>query len=479
VYLVVDCETNGLPHRRNSHYTDVDNWPRAVQVGWCLYDDRRSLVASGSDIVRSDGWQIPSSAASIHGITTERAMQEGRDIAGVLSDLASAAARARFVVAHNTEFDGNVLAAEYLRLNRQPPFVPEKMICTMHSGTDYCRLPGGPYGQYKWPTLQQLHTTLGGGQLHGAHDAAIDAGACAYCFFELVDRRVIRLRTRWWQSLFPKPSAVSGHARATPQRKVPAERAVDRRVISGSGFEVTITVSGTGSASRSEIEESWDMGPAPGYDAALHGQLPFALEHVPCKRTIVSESGCLLGDTTTAYVTGQNRAILMEHVGSLQSIVDEAAQRTKGFHRNFRLSPDLIPDLPAIPPRRESMEIPALPATIKLASATKTGRAPKYPLSLSVSIDQDVVVRPDGSFVRVISGDDAACDSSIVHLGYFADGSVGKASVHCWRRNRRWSVDCVTQDDCLAIARIELGKADGSTERFFDYREASAGTSRA
>lgn len=199
MYLVVDCETNGLPRSRNSHYTTVRNWPRAVQVAWCMFDSERSPMCSASHIIRPDGWRIPSSASDIHGITTKRAKDEGRDIADVLAELAAVATQARVVVAHNAEFDGSVLAAEYLRLALRPPFVPDKMICTMQSSTNFCRLPGGPYGQYKWPTLQQLHSVLGGGRFEGAHDAGADAEACAFCFFELIDRRVIRIRTPWWR----------------------------------------------------------------------------------------------------------------------------------------------------------------------------------------------------------------------------------------------------------------------------------------
>lgn len=474
MFLVIDCETNGLPRRRGSIYADVDNWPRAVQVAWRLYDDGRSLVSAASHIVRPNGWAIPSSAAAVHGITTERAIAEGSDIMGILSELSAAASRAKVVVAHNAEFDGSVLAAEYLRANLRPPFVPSAMICTMQSSTDYCRLPGGPYGQYKWPTLQQLNSALGGGQLAGAHDAQVDAAACAFCFFKLVDRRVIRLRTSWWQRLFGNRTVVqpSIAARQYPAPR-PARELVETRVISGSGLEFSVAVSGT--AARYKTDESWAMGAMPGYDPATHGALPFSLDRVPLLHARMTENGRLVSDMTTAYVAGPNREILIQHACSLQTMLERAAQLAGGFHRGFVFDPNRIPDLPVVPPRVEASEILAHPATLSIAPLTKTGKVPKFPLSASFSIAPDVVVRPDGLFVHVVGSGGDKGDSAIVHLGYMSDGTVGKASIHCWRSSTRWSVDCVMQNGGLMVARVERGKADGSTERRYDYKNQTTG----
>ncbi len=110
----------------------------------------------------------------------------------MLAELSQVADNAEVVVAHNANFDGSVIAAEYLRLGLKPPFVPGSMICTMTQSTDYCRL-SGPYGN-KWPKLDELHMFLFGTLFGGAHDAGVDVAACARCFFELERRGVIRVR---------------------------------------------------------------------------------------------------------------------------------------------------------------------------------------------------------------------------------------------------------------------------------------------
>ncbi len=191
MYLIVDCETSGLPRNWRAPVSDVANWPRAIQVAWAVYDAQQVRVAAEAHLVRPDGFRIPADTVRIHGITTERAMAEGRPIADVLADLAAAVASARVVVAHNASFDASVIGAEYLRLGRTPPFAAESMVCTMRQSADHVRIPG-PYG-YKWPTLDELHRFLFGSGFSGAHDAAADVEACAACFFELVQRGVIRI----------------------------------------------------------------------------------------------------------------------------------------------------------------------------------------------------------------------------------------------------------------------------------------------
>lgn len=129
MFLVVDCETNGLPRSWKAPVTDLSNWPRAVQVAWALYDSQHRQIVAASRIVRPDGFSIPPSAVQVHGISTERALAEGRPILDVLGELSAAAAQAQIFVAHNAGFDGSVIAAEYFAwgisrpLARRPWFV--------------------------------------------------------------------------------------------------------------------------------------------------------------------------------------------------------------------------------------------------------------------------------------------------------------------------------------------------------------------
>ena len=189
MYIVIDCETTGLPRNWKAPISDLDNWPRVIQIAWSRYDKDFQPVESIAFLVQPDGFIIPPEAQRIHRITTERASNEGKPISAALSQFADAVGKSEVVVAHNLSFDDSVISAEYLRLDLSPPFGNKIRICTMRGAKDFCRLPG-PYG-YKWPSLSELYRVLFGTGYEEAHDAGADVAACADCFFELKRRSVI------------------------------------------------------------------------------------------------------------------------------------------------------------------------------------------------------------------------------------------------------------------------------------------------
>lgn len=186
-YFFFDCETTGLPGVRWFSPEVVDQWPRLVQLAWALYDTQGALVRTESRIVRPEGFRIPPDATRIHGITHARALKEGRDLGEVLDEfLAAAGAPGTTLVAHNFDYDRNVVAGELVRARKPRAFLELAGICTMKSTTDIVQLPrpGGGFG-YKWPTLEELHTWVFGFSYEGAHNAARDIEACARAFFKL------------------------------------------------------------------------------------------------------------------------------------------------------------------------------------------------------------------------------------------------------------------------------------------------------
>ena len=85
MYLIFDTETTGLPQNYNAPLTDFENWPRLVQIAWQLHDMRGNLIRNRNLIIKPDGFTIPYNSVQIHGITTERALEEGLDIKEVLA----------------------------------------------------------------------------------------------------------------------------------------------------------------------------------------------------------------------------------------------------------------------------------------------------------------------------------------------------------------------------------------------------------
>ena len=77
MYLIFDTETTGLPKRWNAPITDVDNWPRCIQIAWQLHDELGNCIEHQDYLIRPDGFNIPYDAEKIHGISTELATEQG------------------------------------------------------------------------------------------------------------------------------------------------------------------------------------------------------------------------------------------------------------------------------------------------------------------------------------------------------------------------------------------------------------------
>ncbi|MFK7755392.1 MAG: DNA polymerase III subunit alpha [Flavobacteriales bacterium] len=192
MYIIFDTETTGLPKNWKAPVTDSDNWPRLVQLAWQLHEFDGSLVSTGNLTVKPDGFDIPYNSAKIHGITTEKALAEGIPLADVLNQFHEDLARAKYAVGHNVEFDINIVGGEYHRDNRDfEPVTLKKQLDTKEFGTDFCQIPGGRGGKFKWPTLTELHQKLFGEPFEDAHDAAYDVHATAKCFFGLIAHNVV------------------------------------------------------------------------------------------------------------------------------------------------------------------------------------------------------------------------------------------------------------------------------------------------
>ncbi|SMD43127.1 DNA polymerase-3 subunit alpha [Aquiflexum balticum DSM 16537] len=191
MYIIFDTETTGLPRNYNAPMTDLDNWPRLVQIAWQLHDAKGKLLSNNNFIVRPEGFTIPYNAEKVHGISTARAKKEGHELEKVLALFHEDVEKANYLVGHNIGFDINVVGSEFLRKG-VPMRLPEmKELDTKDISTDFCALPGGKGGKFKWPTLTELHHKLFGNGFADAHDAAYDVDATAKCFFGLITQKVL------------------------------------------------------------------------------------------------------------------------------------------------------------------------------------------------------------------------------------------------------------------------------------------------
>jgi DNA polymerase III epsilon subunit-like protein len=155
--LVFDTETSDLPRNWNRPASDVDNWPRLVQIAWVVCDRKLRVQRHYAAVVRPDGWEIAPDAVQIHRITTEKACSVGLPVVDVLRAFDAELQGCSVVVAHNLEFDQAVMSAEFIRAGIPHHFDDVQGFCTMRETTNMCRLEPRVRGEYKWPKLTELH----------------------------------------------------------------------------------------------------------------------------------------------------------------------------------------------------------------------------------------------------------------------------------------------------------------------------------
>lgn len=190
MYLFIDTETTGLP---KSASNDIEKWPRIVQLAWSLYDNDGNRESLNNFIIYPTDFVIPQDAASIHGITTERAKKEGISLHKVLPQFNSDVEKATMIIAHNLDFDLPSVNTEFMRCKLGTNLLKKQKFCTMKTPkiVAYCKIPSPSGIGYKWPTLVQLYLKLFDTEFNDSHNASADVEACAKCYFELRKRGVI------------------------------------------------------------------------------------------------------------------------------------------------------------------------------------------------------------------------------------------------------------------------------------------------
>lgn len=193
MYLIFDTETTGLPHNKTAPITDLENWPRLVQIAWQLHDAKGKLLSQHNYLIRPDGFDIPFKAEQVHGISTKRALEEGNELKLVLHAFIKDLSRTSLLIGHNIEFDVNIIGAEFIRQNLETEhFLKLAKLDTGLSSVEFCQLQGGIGGKLKMPTLLELHKKLFDNDFGDAHDASYDVAATARSYFGLIKQHVVK-----------------------------------------------------------------------------------------------------------------------------------------------------------------------------------------------------------------------------------------------------------------------------------------------
>lgn len=181
IALFFDTETTGF---KTDNFT-----PEIVQIGAILQDTETGRTLSEINLIVRPQGKIPEQVVAIHGIDDELADTYGIDQSRAETLFARIAQMADTVVAHNIEFDIQMLELNW-------PFAwgmvqGRTQFCTMRSATDIIKLPPGTYHQvkyskYKPPKLIEVYQYFFDGKtFDNTHDAMADVRACRDVFFAM------------------------------------------------------------------------------------------------------------------------------------------------------------------------------------------------------------------------------------------------------------------------------------------------------
>ena len=170
--LIFDTETTGLPKSRELATHGPNNWPHLVSIAWVIVENDK-ILKTDYHIVKPE-WNIPEDSTKIHGITNEKAHADGEPLIEVLRKFFSE--EHDVLVAHNMNFDYNVLVNAVLWDARMKYPLFRRMFCTMDSMTNVMKLPAANGRGFKPPKLVELYayTTQKQPQINQLHNSLYD-----------------------------------------------------------------------------------------------------------------------------------------------------------------------------------------------------------------------------------------------------------------------------------------------------------------
>lgn len=206
--LVFDTETTGLlPKGKRLSQDTLELFPYVVQISWIFWDNLKNIIIKKKDFIIKLPPTITmcDKCIEIHGITNEKSQECGVDIKDVIDEFIQDVYEAKMIVAHNLDFDLNVLFAEIMRIiNSGNPvskyninyaeFISnllenKNLYCTMKESTSMCniKMTSKNGRQFvKFPKLSELHEYLFQSTPKNLHNALNDVIVCMRCFYKMI-----------------------------------------------------------------------------------------------------------------------------------------------------------------------------------------------------------------------------------------------------------------------------------------------------
>ena len=182
-YLFIDTETNGLPNKYLLD-NDTNKWPRMIQIAYLQFSKEGVLLKRYSSIIKPENFKILDN--QISNINHEIAMKEGNNLEFILDILKHRIKESNTIICHNTQFDINVINAEFKRNEIECDIFEKDIFCTMTNSMSFMQ-------SNTYTKLSALYFKLFSRDIRNAHDALADVEATAECFWKMKELSIINV----------------------------------------------------------------------------------------------------------------------------------------------------------------------------------------------------------------------------------------------------------------------------------------------
>ena len=181
--IFIDTETTGLPimigYNRYHPYYQLEYYDksRMVELGYIVYDANNVKIKEYNKLIKPNNFEINNS--NIHGITNEQAINEGVNINEALLELEEDLKQADTLIAHNINFDINIILSEASRAKHS------KLVECLHKKVKKCTFKISQDIYKKKFKLVNLYSHLFNKEIVQEHRALSDVKILVDCYLEL------------------------------------------------------------------------------------------------------------------------------------------------------------------------------------------------------------------------------------------------------------------------------------------------------
>ena len=179
--IIFDTETTGLPicfeYGSFPNYKDLDKYrfARVVQVSYIITDDFYNKLEEADYIIKTDNFSIDNS--QFHGITNEISHEKGISFLEFAQMFSNSLDFVDKIIAHNINFDINVIRSELYRYNLFDIIVKidsKRVICTMKLCKTLVNAKFKYNNSVKDPSLKELFEFITGEKIENQHNSLYD-----------------------------------------------------------------------------------------------------------------------------------------------------------------------------------------------------------------------------------------------------------------------------------------------------------------